>query len=303
MKAHKPGYQPWEQEVQVTADKRMDVVIELTPLPGSVAITGHVAGVEVWVGTDKLGETTARQCPRARQPPAWQLPGQSPEARLSALGAGGPGHRRPAHGRGDRADAAARARHAGHYQPRGRGGGLGGDQQNWQDHGRQPPHPGQSPARQLSGESAKPGYQPWEQEIQVNANQRTEVVIDLQPLKPSVVKPKPPVVRPDRPVVKPRSDPPVVRLPPKPPVGKPRSEPPVVTLPPKPPVGKPRSEPPVVKSRTRRRKNQNEKAYYCSANPLIDAPLRRGRLMEHSLPNRDILYGAYMKGGGVQAMT
>ena len=58
VKARKPGYQPWEQDIQVSADQRTDVVIDLTPLPGTVAITSRVAGVEVWVGTDKLGETT-----------------------------------------------------------------------------------------------------------------------------------------------------------------------------------------------------------------------------------------------------
>ena len=59
VKALKPGYQPWEQEIQVSADKRTEVVIELTLLPGTVAITSRVAGVEVWVGNDKLGETPA----------------------------------------------------------------------------------------------------------------------------------------------------------------------------------------------------------------------------------------------------
>ena len=76
VKARKPGYQPWEQEIQVSADKRTEVAIDLQPLPGTVAITSRVAGVEVWVGTDKLGETTARQPPGARQPPAWELPGE-----------------------------------------------------------------------------------------------------------------------------------------------------------------------------------------------------------------------------------
>ena len=59
IKARKAGYAPWEQEVQVSADQRTDVAIELTPLPGTLALSSRVEGVEVWVGNDKLGETTA----------------------------------------------------------------------------------------------------------------------------------------------------------------------------------------------------------------------------------------------------
>ena len=53
--------QPWERQVQVSADQRTEVAIDLTPLPelGGLAITRRVAGAEVWVGNDKLGETTA----------------------------------------------------------------------------------------------------------------------------------------------------------------------------------------------------------------------------------------------------
>ena len=45
--------------MQVSADQRTDVAIELTPLPGTLALSSRVAGAEVWVGTDRLGETTA----------------------------------------------------------------------------------------------------------------------------------------------------------------------------------------------------------------------------------------------------
>ena len=59
IKASKAGYAPWEQEVQVSADQRTDVAIELTPLPGTLALSSRVEGAEVWVGPDRLGATTA----------------------------------------------------------------------------------------------------------------------------------------------------------------------------------------------------------------------------------------------------
>ena len=96
--------------MQVSADQRTEVAIELTPLPGTLAITSRVAGAEVWIGNRKLGETTARPPARARQPAARHLPRESPEA----------------------------------------------------------------------------GYQPWEQEVQVSADQRTEVAIELTPLPGTV---------------------------------------------------------------------------------------------------------------------
>ena len=34
----------------VSADQRTDVAIELTPLPGTLALSSRVAGAEVWVG-------------------------------------------------------------------------------------------------------------------------------------------------------------------------------------------------------------------------------------------------------------
>jgi hypothetical protein len=120
VKARKPGYEPWEREVQVSADKRTDVVIELTLLPalGGLAITSRVAGAEVRLGTDKLGETTA-------------------------------------------------------------GGTLVRD--------KLPPGSYQVSAR-------KPGYQPWERKVQVSADKRTDVVIDLTPLPAPPPPPRRPVI-------------------------------------------------------------------------------------------------------------
>ena len=67
VKALKPGYQPWEREVQVSADKRTDVVINLTLLPalGRLAITARVAGAEVWVGNDRTRRDHGRRHPGA----------------------------------------------------------------------------------------------------------------------------------------------------------------------------------------------------------------------------------------------
>ena len=77
VKALKPGYAPWEQEVQVSADQRTPVAIDLTLLPGTLAITSRVEGAEVWIGTDRLGETTlSRPLTRDNLPPG-TLPGQS----------------------------------------------------------------------------------------------------------------------------------------------------------------------------------------------------------------------------------
>ena len=103
IRAQKPGYAPWEQEVQVSAEQRTDVAIELTPLPGTLVLSSRVEGAEVWVGTDRLGETTASG-PLIRD----NLP---------------PGSYRVTAG--------------------------------------------------------KRGYAPWEQEVQVSADQRTEVAIEL----------------------------------------------------------------------------------------------------------------------------
>ena len=36
--------------MQVSADQRTEVAIELTPLPGTLALSSRVEGVEVWVG-------------------------------------------------------------------------------------------------------------------------------------------------------------------------------------------------------------------------------------------------------------
>ena len=100
MTARKPGYAPWEQEVQVSAEQRTDVAIELTPLPGTLALTSRVAGAEG--GSAPTDSARPRSAPaHARQPAARQLPHESGEARLCALGAGGAGQRRPAHRGGD----------------------------------------------------------------------------------------------------------------------------------------------------------------------------------------------------------
>jgi hypothetical protein len=96
---------------------RPPVAIDPTPLPGALVLSSRVAGAEVWVGTDKLGETTA-------------------------------------------------------------GGTLVQDN---------------LPPGSYRVTAQKPGYQPWERDIQITANQRTDVVIDLQLLKPT---PKPPVGKP-----------------------------------------------------------------------------------------------------------
>ena len=60
VKAQKPGYQPWEREVQVSAYQHTEVVIDLTPLPerGGLAIIGRLSGAEVRVGEERIGETT-----------------------------------------------------------------------------------------------------------------------------------------------------------------------------------------------------------------------------------------------------
>ena len=69
------------------------MVIELTLLPalGGLAITARVAGAEVWVGNDKLGETTAGgTLVRDKLPPgSYQV--ERPQVGLPALGAEGPG--------------------------------------------------------------------------------------------------------------------------------------------------------------------------------------------------------------------
>ena len=77
VKARKAGYEPWAQEVTVVANQLTEVVIDIKPLPepikpepdkppvskneprqlGGLSILGRVPGVEVWVGSDKIGET------------------------------------------------------------------------------------------------------------------------------------------------------------------------------------------------------------------------------------------------------
>ena len=232
VKALKSGYQLWEQEVQITAGKRMDMVLDLTPLPGSAAITGHVAGAEVWIGTDKLGETTAGSAlVRDNLPPgSYRIKAQKQGYR--------PWEREVQVTAGKRTDVVIELTplpELGTLVITGRVSGA----EVWV--GTNKIGKTTSAGSPLIGDNLTPGsywvkavkrgYQAWEQEIQVNANQRTEVVIDLQLLKPQ---PKPPVG-------KPRSEPPEVRLPPTPPVGKPPSGSPEVKLSPKPPVGK--SEP------------------------------------------------------------
>ena len=103
----RPAMQPWEQEVQVSADQRTEVAIELTPLPGTGWCSAATSkGWRCGSGTDKLGETTA-------------------------------------------------------------GGPLVRDN---------------LPPGSYRVKAHKPGYAPWEQEVQVSADQRTEVAIELTPL-------------------------------------------------------------------------------------------------------------------------
>ena len=101
LRASKAGYAPWEQEVQVSADQRTDVAIELTPLPGTLVLSSGVEGAEVWVGPDRLGATTAGGPLLRDNLAARHLSGAGPQGRLCALGAGGAGQCRPAHRRRD----------------------------------------------------------------------------------------------------------------------------------------------------------------------------------------------------------
>ena len=69
--------------MQVSADQRTEVAIELTPLPGTLALSSRVEGAEVWVGTDRLGETTAgRPLLRDNLPPgSYRVKARSPAMR------------------------------------------------------------------------------------------------------------------------------------------------------------------------------------------------------------------------------
>jgi uncharacterized protein YraI len=137
VQARKPGYEPWAQEVEVLAHERTAVLIDIKPIPeppvvsperpeaprqlGGLSIRGRVSGVEVWVNTDKIGETkTGRALTWDNLPP-------------------------------------------GTYRVQAR----------------------------------KPGYASWERKVTVGANQRTEVLIDINAL------PMPPAVQaePSRPQV------------------------------------------------------------------------------------------------------
>jgi hypothetical protein len=256
IKAQKPGYQPWERDIQISADQRIGVGIDLTPLPGSVSIIGRVAGTEVWMGTDKLGETGLGN------PLVWDnLPPGS--YRVKALKSGyQPWEQEVKVTANQRTEVVIDLTplpELGTLVITGRVAGA----EVWVGTNKIGKTTAASPLIRdnLTPGSyrvkvRKPGYLPWEQEVQITANQRTEVVIDLQLLKPS---PKPPVSKPPAeapevtlppkpPVGKPPSEAPEVTLPPKPPAGKPPSEAPEVKLPPKPPAGKPPSEAPEVKS-------------------------------------------------------
>jgi hypothetical protein len=59
LKAIRAGHKDWEQEVQVRPDTRTDVVMNLQPLTGSLAIAANVPGVEVWLNDQSIGETKA----------------------------------------------------------------------------------------------------------------------------------------------------------------------------------------------------------------------------------------------------
>jgi sulfatase modifying factor 1 len=58
VKGGKAGHRDWEQEIQVRADTRTDVVITLEPLTGTLAISANVADVEVWLNEQRIGATT-----------------------------------------------------------------------------------------------------------------------------------------------------------------------------------------------------------------------------------------------------
>ena len=188
VKAHKPGYGPWERQVQVSADKRTEVAIDLTPLPevGGLAITGRVAGAEVWVGNDRLGETTAggTLVRDDLKPGSYRVkahkPGYAPWERQVQVSADK---------RTEVAIDLTPLPEVGGLAITGRVAGaevwVGNDKLGETTAGgtlvRDDLKPGSYRVK-----AHKPGYAPWEQQVQVSANQHTEVAIDLTPLPGSV---------------------------------------------------------------------------------------------------------------------
>ena len=184
VKAHKPGYAPWERQVQVSADKRTEVAIDLTPLPevGGLAITGRVAGAEVWVGNDRLGETTAggTLVRDDLKPGSYRVkahkPGYAPWERQVQVSADK---------RTEVAIDLTPLPEVGGLAITGRVAGaevwVGNDRLGETTAGgtlvRDNLKPGSYRVK-----AHKPGYAPWEQQVQVSADKRTEVAIDLTPL-------------------------------------------------------------------------------------------------------------------------
>ena len=178
--ARKAGYQPWERQVSVSADQRTEVMIELTPLPGGLALSSPVVGVEVWVGNDKLGETTAgRALSRDNLPPG--------NYRIKALKPGyAPWERQVSVSADQRTEVMIELTPL--------PGGLalsspvvgvevwvGNDKLGETTAGRALSRDNLPPGNYRI-KALKPGYAPWERQVSVSADQRTEVMIELTPL-------------------------------------------------------------------------------------------------------------------------
>ena len=81
--------QPWEQEVQVSADQRTEVAHRADAAAGlGWRSPAAWPGSEVWVGNDKTRRDHRRRPARARQPEARQLPREGAQARLCSPGSG-----------------------------------------------------------------------------------------------------------------------------------------------------------------------------------------------------------------------
>ena len=165
--------------MQVSADQRTDVAIELTPLPGTLALSSRVEGVEVWVGPDRLGETTAGgPLLRDNLPPGTY--------RVKAGKAGyAPWEQEVQVSADQRTDVAIELTPlpgwAGDHRARSRGGGVGGNDKLGETTA------GGASCGTISRPAAtawspKPAIAPWERQVQVSADQRTDVAIELTPL-------------------------------------------------------------------------------------------------------------------------